>query len=104
MTDAIISAVPRWWHGRRENPHVLKGWQSACDCNAPVIPAVVLDPFSGSGTTGVVANNLGRDYIGIELNPEYVAMSERRLYNPQPSFMDALRDEHELQNQQGFTE
>jgi DNA modification methylase len=40
---------------------------------------VVLDPFSGSGTTGVVALRLGREYIGIELNPEYVAMSERRL-------------------------
>lgn len=80
------------------------GWKRPCQHEARTIPAVVLDPFSGSGTTGVVANNLGRDYIGIELNPEYVAMSERRLYNPQPSFMDALRDEYDLQNQQGFTE
>jgi DNA modification methylase len=40
---------------------------------------VVLDPFNGSGTTGIVALRHGREYIGIELNPEYVAMSERRL-------------------------
>jgi len=43
------------------------------------IGGLVLDPFSGSGTTGVVACGLGRDYIGIELNPEYAAMSERRI-------------------------
>ena len=39
----------------------------------------VLDPFFGSGTTGVVAKRAGRDYIGIELNPEYVAMAEKRI-------------------------
>jgi DNA modification methylase len=40
---------------------------------------VVLDPFFGSGTTGIVAERYGRDYIGIELNPEYVKIAERRL-------------------------
>ena len=45
----------------------------------PVKPAVVLDPFSGSGTSGVVALEHGRSYIGIELNPEYAELSERRL-------------------------
>ena len=40
---------------------------------------VVLDPFMGSGTTGIVANKLGRHYVGIELNPEYVEMTERRI-------------------------
>jgi len=42
-------------------------------------PATVLDPFSGTGTTGVVAVTLGRDYVGIELKPEYAAMSRRRI-------------------------
>lgn len=46
----------------------------------------VLDPFSGSGTTGVVALRYHREYIGIELNPEYVAMSERRISGDQPLF------------------
>ena len=40
---------------------------------------IILDPFMGSGTTGIVANKLGRHYVGIELNPEYVGMAERRI-------------------------
>lgn len=40
---------------------------------------VVLDPFMGSGTTAVVARKLGRNYIGIELNPSYVEIAEKRL-------------------------
>lgn len=39
----------------------------------------VLDPFFGSGTVGVASNEAGRQYIGIELNPEYVALAVRRL-------------------------
>ncbi|HLH36023.1 MAG TPA: site-specific DNA-methyltransferase [Alloacidobacterium sp.] len=44
----------------------------------------VLDPFSGAGTTGVVALRLGRKYVGIEINPEYVEMSKRRIENDAP--------------------
>jgi DNA modification methylase len=40
---------------------------------------IVLDPFSGSGTTGRVAIDNGKDYIGIELNEEYIKIQERRL-------------------------
>ena len=40
---------------------------------------VVLEPFFGVGTTGLVARNLGRNYIGIELNPDYVKIAEARL-------------------------
>lgn len=39
----------------------------------------VLDPFSGSGTTGKVAYDLGREYIGIEMNPDYVELSLKRV-------------------------
>lgn len=39
----------------------------------------VLDPFFGAGTTGLVADRLGRNCIGIELNPEYAAMARRRI-------------------------
>ncbi len=39
----------------------------------------VLDPFLGSGTTALVAEREGRQWIGCELNPEYVAIAERRL-------------------------
>ncbi|MDP1560026.1 MAG: site-specific DNA-methyltransferase [Pirellulaceae bacterium] len=40
---------------------------------------VVLDPFFGAGTVGVVALELRRRYVGIELNPDYVALAQRRL-------------------------
>jgi DNA modification methylase len=56
-----------------------KDWLPTCKCGAGTSPCTVLDPFNGAGTTGLVALRHGRNYIGIELNPEYVAMSERRL-------------------------
>lgn len=48
------------------------------------VGGMVLDPFSGSGTTGVVALKQGRNYVGCELNPEYVQMSRRRLDDVAP--------------------
>jgi len=45
---------------------------------------IVLDPFAGSGTTLAVAKELNRKYIGIELNPDYIKLSERRLSNVTP--------------------
>ena len=40
---------------------------------------IILDPFMGSGTTGLVAKKLNRKYLGIELNPEYIKIAENRL-------------------------
>lgn len=50
---------------------------------------VVLDPFIGSGTTGMVANRLGRNCIGIDLNPKYARMAQRRIIKDAPLFADA---------------
>jgi DNA modification methylase len=41
---------------------------------------IVLDPFIGAGTTGLVASKLNRNFIGIELNPDYIKIAENRLY------------------------
>ena len=55
-------------------------WRKQIDGeNEKTVPAVVLDPFIGSGTTGIVAENLYRKWIGIELNPEYIKIAEKRL-------------------------
>jgi site-specific DNA-methyltransferase (adenine-specific) len=41
--------------------------------------AVILDPFVGSGTTVLAAKNLGLNYIGIDINPEYIEITNKRL-------------------------
>lgn len=52
---------------------------------------IVLDPFAGSGTVGVVCVKAQRRFIGIELNPEYVALAERRIGNIAPLFAEAAQ-------------
>ena len=53
----------------------------------------VLDPFSGSGTTGEVALKLGRNYVGCELNPDYARLSEKRITEALGMFADVeVRD------------
>jgi len=61
------------WLNIADTYYTAKGacWKKSCVCSAEnIIPAIVLDPFFGHGTTGLVAVKLGRQFIGIELNPE----------------------------------
>ena len=79
------------------------GWDVSCRCNAPTYPCTVLDPFSGSGTVGHVALRMGRNYIGIDLNPDYLDLAEGRIRGEPPpsgsaspltgSVMDLFGDE-----------
>jgi len=53
-------------------------------CVRPILSSsrtgdVVLDPFSGTGTTGVVAKRLGRNFIGIDIKPEYLEIAKKRI-------------------------
>lgn len=50
-----------------------------CGCDAATRPGLVLDPFMGSGTVALVAREHGRDWLGIELNPQYVQLTRDRL-------------------------
>ena len=54
-------------------------WEATCDCDSPTEPDVVLDPFMGSGTTAIVARQHGRRFIGIDLNPEYLELADKRI-------------------------
>lgn len=55
-------------------------WRPSCVCKKPRhVPALVLDIFSGSGTTGIACQRTNRRYLGIELNEEYAADSRHRL-------------------------
>lgn len=61
------------------------GWKPTCSCACEETwPCVVLDPFVGSGTVGVVALRYGRNFIGIELNPDYCEITRRRIESDAP--------------------
>lgn len=55
------------------------------------INGVVLDPFAGVGTTGLVADRHHRNAILIELNPEYAAMAQARIRGESPLFAQVNR-------------
>lgn len=57
-----------------------------CGHDAEPIPSLVLDPFCGSGTTGVVALRLGRRFLGIELSEQYAEMARNRIEDDAPLF------------------
>jgi DNA modification methylase len=67
-------------------PKIEMGWQPMCEHATEAVPSVVLDPFCGSGTTGLVALRLGRSFIGIELNPDYAEMARHRIADDAPLF------------------
>jgi DNA modification methylase len=78
--------------------HETDGWQQACHC--PTVggytePGIVLDPFAGAGTTALVAKQFGRRFVGIDLNPDYVAMAQKRVgvTIDEPERLDLLEDE-----------
>jgi site-specific DNA-methyltransferase (adenine-specific) len=61
----------------------------SCVCDALARPGLVLDPFLGSGTVARVAQRLGRDWLGIELNPVYVAIARERINQHAPPLLEA---------------
>lgn len=68
--DAIAFNHPASFPEALARDHILS-WSNEGD--------VVLDPFSGSGTTAKMAKHNGRHYIGIEVNPDYVEIAKQRL-------------------------
>jgi DNA modification methylase len=53
--------------------------RAMCNCGGTTRRGVVLDPFMGSGTVAVAAQRLERDWLGIELNPQFAGLAEERL-------------------------
>ncbi len=55
------------------------GWEAGCECGVGTqVPCVVLDPFTGSGTTAEVARKNGCHFVGCELNPDYLKLAADR--------------------------
>ena len=60
--------------------HHHKGWTPTCDCDTDTTEAgIALDPFAGAGTTLLKAKELGRQFVGIELNAKYADMARARV-------------------------
>jgi len=72
--DDHPSNNPRW-----HNTNSTLGWRPTCNCNAPAIPATVLDPFSGTATTCRAAQKLGRRAVGVDISEAYLEQAVRRL-------------------------
>jgi 16S rRNA G966 N2-methylase RsmD len=66
------------------------GWRPSCNCTADPVPCTVLDPFGGSGTTGLVAREHGRSAILLEQSSTYADLARRRLGQP-PEDLDAAQ-------------
>jgi len=60
-------------------PDYKVSFEPTCGCNVGFIGGIVLDPFFGSGTTGLVALKQDKKFIGIELNKEYIEIAKKRL-------------------------
>lgn len=70
--------------GGRTRRHII-GWKPTCTCDAgDPMPCIVLDPFSGAGTTVLVADRLGRNGVGLELKGEYARMGRDRVFGDAP--------------------
>lgn len=61
-------------------------WETGCGHGGDPVPCLVLDPFTGSGTTGVVALRYGRRFWGSELNPDYARLARGRIEDDMPLF------------------
>ena len=74
------------WPGfpRGSRADTILAHRPTCTCDAGTAPATVLDPFAGSGTTGVVALRLNRDFIGIDVSPDYCEMARNRIEGDAP--------------------
>lgn len=105
--DAALSVMPETRYLRNYEPAPLMVWEMStqpfseahfatfppelaerCIKAGCPIGGTVLDPFGGAGTTGLVADRLGRDAILIELNHDYATMAERRIKNDAPMFAE----------------
>lgn len=65
---------------KQGNDRVSRGFNPTCDCaTESTRPGVVLDPFAGAGTTCLVGKNLKRQFVGVDINPEYVAIAQKRV-------------------------
>jgi DNA modification methylase len=72
--DRQVMRFNERWHTVRRVGELI-----ACGCGAPTLPGVVLDPFMGAGTVGLVAEQLKRDWLGVEISPQFRELALERI-------------------------
>lgn len=89
----VIRAVSHELADRTEHPcpKPLNFVRKLINRVAPSPADTILDPFMGSGTTGVAAIQLGHKFIGIDRNADYLAIAQRRIANASPDFQLTLQ-------------
>ncbi|MGH3450273.1 MAG: DNA-methyltransferase [Haloechinothrix sp.] len=77
--ERVCVACGHPWQRERSPTNPRGVLRPGCSCGVTWQPGLVLDPFLGSGTTAVVAERLGRHWLGIELNPTFATVVKCRL-------------------------
>lgn len=77
--EKVCAACGTPWHRPPTRTATLAPLEPGCDCNRGTRAGVVLDPFFGAGTVGLVAETHHRDWIGIELNPAFAQLATDRI-------------------------
>jgi DNA modification methylase len=72
--DGYVMRFGKLWNTLRQSGDLVP-----CGCGAPTVHGVVLDPFFGAGTVGLVAEQHGRDWLGIEINSDYAELANDRI-------------------------
>ena len=72
--DGMVMRFGKLWNTLRQTGALVP-----CGCGAPTVPGVVLDPFMGAGTVGLVAEAHNRDWIGVEISPTYAELATARI-------------------------
>ena len=72
--DGYVMRFGKLWNTLRQTGDLVP-----CGCNAPTVKGIVIDPFFGVGTVGKVAQEHGRDWIGIEINADYADLARSRI-------------------------
>jgi DNA modification methylase len=76
--ERICAACGKPW--RRDHETLT----ASCACRGAQVPGIVLDPFIGAGTAAIEAERLGRDWLGVELNPQYRDLALERIASARP--------------------
>jgi len=87
--DARIKGRSDGWTPNHVRDTQTTGWAPTCAHALDPVPCTALDPFAGAGTVGLVAQGLGREYVLIELKPEYAEMARARIHAEAPLFAEA---------------